>query len=170
MDCRDIQKMIPIYLDQELSREEFLPLEEHLKGCVICQKEFKAYQKFWDILKDWKDLEPDPAYMSRFWARLGQKTPGYKKVIRDLKLVFLRLQVNPALVVVCMCLFLTFFLGKHYSQGQVENTVARLSSEEIELLEHMELAQHFDVIENIELLEDMDIWEKLDSLKPKNFS
>lgn len=167
MRCRDIQKLIPLFLDSQLSPRESSVVGEHLSGCVLCQKELNVYQRSWDMLKEWQDMQPAAGYAARFWTQVtSPPQPWYTKILSGLKEASSRRQISPALVTVCLVFILTSILAKTYFQAeQTDRYLTRLNSEEIELLEDMELAQHFDVIKNIEILEDFDILKNLDSLK-----
>lgn len=168
MHCQDIQKLIPLFLDSQLSPKESSVVGEHLSGCALCQKELNGYQRSWDLLKEWEDIQPAAGYAARFWTQVvsSQPQPWYTKILSGLKEASLRRQLSPALVTVCLIFILTLVLAKTYFQmEQTDRYLTRLNSEEIELLEDMELAQHFDVIKNIEVLEDFDVLKNLDSLK-----
>ena len=173
MNCQSIQKLIPLFLDQELSSHEVSMFQSHLKECPACQKELKAYQRSWELLKDWKDVEPSPGYVGRFFSELSQRTswceevlkPFPERILQNFKLIFFKKR-NVQAWVVSFVIVIVVLLGRwnYFQQGREEN-LANLNVKEIEFLEHFELARHFEVIENIDLLEDMDILENLDPLK-----
>ena len=164
MNCQETQKFIPEFLDGELKAEESQVFKEHLEGCLHCQREVKLYRESWAMLSLWKDAEPKPGYISRFWTRLSEEKSWSEKILADVRTVFVRVQAKPVLVLASLVIIVGFVYVRNYLPAkEAEQALARMNSEEIEFVQNVELAQHFDVIENIDLVEDMDILENWDS-------
>ncbi len=49
MNCSEIKKLIPIYLDNSSLSQENQWIKEHVIGCPSCQQELVAYQKTWAL-------------------------------------------------------------------------------------------------------------------------
>lgn len=52
MDCREIQKLLSPFLDNELSARDTFPVAEHLDACSACQQELEAMQQLDKRLKE----------------------------------------------------------------------------------------------------------------------
>jgi len=50
-DCKDIEKDVHKYLDDQLSNEEKCLFEEHLENCLPCDKKIEFEVKLKSILK-----------------------------------------------------------------------------------------------------------------------
>lgn len=51
MKCNEINDKLSLYIDNELSNEEMLQMEEHLQSCEKCQKELKNIKSIISITK-----------------------------------------------------------------------------------------------------------------------
>ena len=52
MDCREIQKLLSPFLDNELGARDTFPVAEHLDACPVCQQELEAMQQLDTRLKE----------------------------------------------------------------------------------------------------------------------
>ncbi len=50
-DCAEIEKRVQAYLDNHLSDEEILMIEDHLSYCLPCDKKVEFEQKLKEIIK-----------------------------------------------------------------------------------------------------------------------
>lgn len=71
--CTDASKLIPTYLDGELSESELLAYEHHLAECGDCSAEVEAEREFIDRLRHALVSEPAPDTLK---ARLGRALDG----------------------------------------------------------------------------------------------
>ena len=51
MKCNEVRKKLSPYLDKELDQGQMKRIEDHLKGCSICLKEFELYRETDAFLK-----------------------------------------------------------------------------------------------------------------------
>lgn len=87
MKCKDVQKLLSAYQDGRLTRDENIPLKDHLSWCPACQKEERALSDIWSMLTTLKPIEPSPDFRARFWGKVHdeetlQKSP-WKQFIRQ---------------------------------------------------------------------------------------
>ena len=166
MDCQKIQKLIPLYLDAKLEDRESQTVREHLKDCPHCQNELALFEKSWNLLSKWEDVEPDPGYTSRFWTRLSSERAWYEQLLLNFK-EFFAMKKRPlawatASVAIIVCV-LTF--SSYLMKIKTNNTLTAMNPQELELLAELELAQNLDIIENIDWLEDWEVIEDLDRIE-----
>ncbi len=62
MTCRDIEKILPGYLDQGLSAEEERLVAEHLQTCPACREMLSELTRGVELAKGLEDVEP-PAWL-----------------------------------------------------------------------------------------------------------
>lgn len=166
MNCKKVQKLIPVYLDAQLEDRKLQAVREHLKDCPHCQKELVLFEKSWDLLSKWEDVEPDPGYISRFWTRLSLERPWYEQLLLNLKEFFamkkktLAWATVPMVIIVCVLTFSNYLMTL-----KTNNKLAAMNPQDLELLAELEFVQNFDIIENIDWLEDWEIIENLDSIE-----
>ena len=166
MNCAQVKKLIPVYLDGELEGDEIRLVKEHLAACPACQQEMRAFEKSWEMLDTWEDIEPTPGYVSRFWSTVSQQRPWQEKLSRFVRERLLNRRLTPALATACVVVLVGLFALRIYWQVQEsQNLLVDLSEEELEMVENMELVENFDILENMEFLEDLEIIENLDALE-----
>ena len=51
LNCKDIEKMLHAYLDNQLSKKELKLFEEHLEYCVPCDKKIEFETKLKEIIR-----------------------------------------------------------------------------------------------------------------------
>ena len=62
MDCTSAKRLIPTFVDGELSGEKGKRLEEHLDACESCRKELSALGATMSALDAWRGMEPRLGY------------------------------------------------------------------------------------------------------------
>lgn len=165
MNCKKVQKLIPVYMDAQLEDKELRTVREHLKDCPHCQKELDLFEKSWELLSNWKDVEPSPGYINRFWARLSLERPWYEQLLLNLKEVFVMKKKTLAwgavsmVIIVCVLTFSNYILTL-----KTNNKLAVMNPQDLELLAELEFVQNLDIIEDIDWLEDWEIIENLDTI------
>ena len=50
-DCAEVEKRVQAYLDNQVSDEELLLIDEHLSYCLPCDKKVEFEQKLKEIIK-----------------------------------------------------------------------------------------------------------------------
>ncbi len=78
MKCNEISGKLSLYIDNELSNEEMLQVEEHLQSCEKCQKELDEYKNLISVLKDLPEEEPPEGYCKRLHEKLLEISPQFK--------------------------------------------------------------------------------------------
>src|SRR3989338_10956539 len=168
MNCQSIQKLIPLYLDNQLKDNELQIVKSHINGCSHCQKEVELYRKSWDALKNLKEIDPAPGYVSRFWSRLAAEKTFSQKLAEGIREALTSRQWVGALAVASIIIIVGFFSLRNLVSGtNIDLALTKMHPEDLELVSNFELAQNFEIIENIDVLEDLEILENLDSLESK---
>ena len=169
MDCGNIKKIIPDFLEGALGREGTEDVRAHLSKCPECQRAVAAYEKTWDMLGLCEEVEPDPGYVSRFWSRVSQKTPWYKRIIEAIRPKFSQMldkRLIPITATVCIVGIVGLFTLKTTVHTQrTETLLTNLSVEEIEFIENIELVENLELIQDIEFYEDLEVIENWDSFE-----
>jgi len=70
MNCNEVMDNLSLYLDDELSEEEKILMDEHLKNCPECSKELEEYRKVIRLLNELPDEEPPEGYCKRLHEKL----------------------------------------------------------------------------------------------------
>lgn len=162
MDCQEIKKLIPIYLDQELGATEHQQVKAHLHICPDCRAEARLLEKSWDLLGEIKAVEPHPNYMSRFWRSVDEQMPWYAKIFQNFQEVWLQHRWVPALAgAAIVVLISTVATVKFLQHPQAVPILADLNATELEMVVNFDLAEDLDIIKDIEFFSDLEIIESL---------
>jgi len=79
--CHDIENLLPLYLEGILSDAEKRTVEEHLSGCVECQKELAYLQKAGDLVDQLPQVEEPPWFQQKIMARVREEA-GKKSIVQ----------------------------------------------------------------------------------------
>ena len=70
MNCETVKEMLWAYLEQELTAEETVKIEEHLKNCDDCRKELKLQKELMDSLQTLPEAELPEGYHAELMQKL----------------------------------------------------------------------------------------------------
>lgn len=165
MRCDQVKKIIPVYMDGELGREETRLVKEHITSCAACCREIEAFEQSWAMLGEWKDIPPRSGYISRFWTRVSQELSWRERIGKAVKEGLQNRLPAPAFVTACLIIIVGILASRYYSHiRDTDQMLAGLREDELEMVENIELAENFELIEDMDFFEDMEIIENLDSL------
>ncbi|MFC2151913.1 zf-HC2 domain-containing protein [Bacteroidota bacterium] len=69
MNCKEINKLIPDYLDNILTKDQAIEFQKHLNSCSKCIKLIEQVKSSYSLLKPTKNIS-EPAF---YYTRLKQK-------------------------------------------------------------------------------------------------
>jgi hypothetical protein len=114
MECSSIRERLSAYLEDAVSREERVLIEEHLGSCKECSADLADLIKTIERIKGLEEVEP-PAWMTqRIMAELREEAPPGKGILRRLFFplyIKLPLQAVAALLVVGIALYVYRDIG-----------------------------------------------------------
>lgn len=73
MECGQIQKRMPAYVDGMDSPEERRLIDRHLPSCASCRKVLEEYQKNRERVRNLEEVEPPPGFAQRIMARVEEE-------------------------------------------------------------------------------------------------
>jgi predicted anti-sigma-YlaC factor YlaD len=165
MECHEIKKLIPVFLDHELSDADDQQVKAHLLNCPDCQREARAIEKSWDLLGELKAVEPDPNYMARFWQSVDVQMPWYSKIYENVQAVFLQRHWVPAMAgAVIVVMISTIATMQYLKKPNAAAVLVELNEAELEMVANIDLAEHYEIIHELDFFSDFDIIENLNGL------
>lgn len=106
---------------------------EHVNSCPQCKKEWEAYEKSWQALELWEDIEPSPSFLADFWKKAEEgeeKQSPWEAWIGRLAGAFtFRVPAWAAMAV----LLVSLFTG-HFAFPRVEERVVQKPVENIKVV------------------------------------
>ena len=73
MNCKDVEKKLPLYEDNLLSGEDKQAVEEHLKSCSKCAKALVQLQKAGRLVEGLAEVEPPPWFKQKIMSRVREE-------------------------------------------------------------------------------------------------
>ena len=70
MNCDAVREMLDAYLEKEITAEEAVKIEEHLKNCAACREELKFQQEMLEMLKGLPEEELPEGYHAELMQKL----------------------------------------------------------------------------------------------------
>lgn len=128
MDCKQANRYIHEYLDEEISRQQELQLEEHLIHCVDCKQRFQALQQTVAFVQSASHIYAPVNFTDRVLAALPKESYGH--IWRQ------RMRRHPLLVAASLFLLLmTGSLASLWNEGnQFQLTSNQLNKLQIDEL------------------------------------
>ena len=108
MNCKEIQKRLSAYLDDELTSGEKSIINKHLRTCQMCQKMAKTFTEVDTLLTILSEPEPKPY----FYTRLRLKIPFGEKEYKIAWIEKILFPVSTA-AVICLGIFIGTLVGKN---------------------------------------------------------
>jgi hypothetical protein len=166
MNCQKIKQLVPDYLDDRLAPHEGLQVEAHLQTCSNCRQEVRLMEKSWQMLGEVAEIEPDPHYLTRFWARVDDQKKWYEKVLQPTREMFFQRRWVPALAAACVILVVAgVSIRNHLMVPAADTVVGSLRAIDLEMVEYIDIIENFDLIQDIEFYSDLEIIEELNGLE-----
>ncbi len=159
MDCKHTKKLFSAYLDEKLNPRERKGIEDHLASCAGCRKQWQLYQKSWEMLSRWENIEPDADFIPRFWAKAAGQTSApqlarEKNLWEWPRLVF---KGRLAHLFATACLF--FIIGivalNIRLNRQTTMFLSGLSADTLAMAEDYELLRDYELITDIDFFEEL---------------
>ena len=159
MKCLEFKKWVGDHVDGELIGSLRGDLDYHMAECPSCRQSYEAMAKAWDILGELPEIEPSPAFVSRFWTKVaaqGNRKDRFANIFHYPKWMPVAITLSMIVIVGSLNVF---------SINSKQGEMSRLSGSDFEIIENIELAEHLDVINDIDWLQDMDVIQDLDFMQ-----
>jgi len=75
MGCKKLRRILPEYMDGDLSERRSALVEKHIRDCSACAAELRALEKMRSLLRTAGEGGMPDAYWDTYWERLEKKLP-----------------------------------------------------------------------------------------------
>jgi Putative zinc-finger len=111
MECRDCRDLVIRYSSGDVSDGERDQVESHLGGCEDCSRYLAHSDGVWNLLDEWREIEPRTDFVSNFWERVSEEDrAGFWSYIRRLKYLKPNFRLAGALASILIIGIFTFVL------------------------------------------------------------
>ena len=84
MKCRNIEKKLSLYINNELPNSDNILIESHLQKCSSCSKLYKNLNETLALLKPTEDIEEHPFYYTRLKQRMENKIDSKASILETI--------------------------------------------------------------------------------------
>lgn len=121
MNCKEIKKNLWFFLENTLSSEERIAIENHLMNCSSCSKLMEEFSLLWGILEHREKIQPPPYLWTRLKQRLTEYKEGRIPVLDRFKGLVRWARPVVALMILMMCILAGYILGNlpQSANGQI---------------------------------------------------
>jgi len=149
MDCMEVQEKLPLYHDRDLNETQMKGVDEHLKTCGQCRKDYAGLASAWDVMDAWEDTAPPDRLRKRILGNIPRK--GKARWLR----VALPVAAGFLMVIGVALYYAGFGTGK---TGDMTERVAVQQSDE-----HAKINED-EIVANLEILEEEEFYDALDEM------
>ena len=72
MKCRNVQKKLSAYQDNELETHEREQVKEHLLNCRTCREQYAELERVWQTLGGLEEIHPDPWFYRQIVRKIRE--------------------------------------------------------------------------------------------------
>ncbi|MBN1252474.1 MAG: zf-HC2 domain-containing protein [Bacteroidales bacterium] len=110
MKCKEVNKELIFYTDNNLSKEKKQAIENHLKTCAHCRNLYNVFKESFEIIEKEKIKELDSFFYSHLSEKINQIENKKEKVIW-LKSKQVYFQAIAASLIIFLSIYSGIFLG-----------------------------------------------------------
>ncbi|MGB8658711.1 MAG: anti-sigma factor [Candidatus Zixiibacteriota bacterium] len=127
MDCKNAKENLVFFLEKELSPEQRVEFEDHLKICPACSRLLGGFSQLWGALERRQRIQPSPHFRSGLKRRIIEYQRGEKPALGRLEGLVRWTRPAVAVAVLLICVFLGYTLGSFPQRvdGQTTSQVDR---------------------------------------------
>ena len=149
MDCMEVQEKLPLYHDRDLDEALLNGVDEHLKTCDQCRKEYSGLTSAWDVMDVWEDTVPPDRLRKRILGSMPRKgRAAWSRVALPMAAGFL-------MVIGVALYYAGFEAGK---TGEMTERAAVQQSDK-----HANINED-EIVANLEILEEEEFYDALDEM------
>lgn len=117
MNSKHVKDELSAYLDKELSAEEMLAVEEHLKNCAECREEYAALHNTVQMLSSMEEVIPPAGFRHKLFGKLEEANQKPKFSLQALTLGWMKKitqrRLFPAAVAIVLLLVIIPVVGSN---------------------------------------------------------
>lgn len=79
MECSDCKQLIVSWSSGDLPPSGIESIEAHIRECPECRLYMSQSDRVWNLLDEWREIEPRSDFVSTFWDRVSKEesAPGW---------------------------------------------------------------------------------------------
>jgi len=71
--CSDVRQNFDAVLFEELAADQLELFRQHLHSCAKCKKQFEAFRRVTDVMKEYRREKASPEFMHSLWSGIEQQ-------------------------------------------------------------------------------------------------
>jgi hypothetical protein len=111
MNCKNAKNNFISFLQNELTEEIRVEMENHFKACSNCSRLLEEFSQLWGVLEHRERIQPSPFFWTRLSQKLIEDEEGKKSALGWLERLAGQARPAIAIGVLVICIFLGYSLG-----------------------------------------------------------
>jgi predicted anti-sigma-YlaC factor YlaD len=111
MNCKNIKKNLVSFLENELTEEQRVEIENHIKICPDCSRLLEEFSQLWGVVQRREKIQPSPYFWTRMMQRIGEYEEGRKAAFGRLGGLVRWTRLAIAIAVLVICVLAGYSLG-----------------------------------------------------------
>jgi len=166
MEKEKVKQLLPQYIEKELQPHIYQQVTDAIRVDSELQEEEKLLRDSWSMLSDTDEITPSADYISRFWTSVSTQQSFAQKLGMVFKEYFLSRKLVPIWVGACAVIIIfSLFIKQDPIKNSLNQNIAYLSIEDVQLIEDLDLIENYELIEDLEFLQDMEEIEEIKVLE-----
>jgi hypothetical protein len=133
--CKNIQRELQAFVDNELDESRRSEVSEHLKDCRDCSKTLRELMKLPEVLQSWQAPEPSPLLFEKLLERVNTRESLCSRTLGTPLIKRITFHLVEVAAVVALTLSLNHWFGR--PAPQIHDNTATLN---LYLKEHQDIA------------------------------
>lgn len=79
MGCSEVRELIAGYSSGDMPDSGWEEVESHIAECEDCNLYLSRYEGVWDLLDEWRGIEPRTDFVSGFWAQVAEEERAHDR-------------------------------------------------------------------------------------------
>jgi len=122
MDCKKVKANLASLLENQLTGQRRLEMEQHVECCPCCRRRLQEFSRLWEELEHPQRIPASPYFWTRLKPRLVECEEGTNPVRDWLEKLVRRARPAMAVAVLLACVFLGHSLGNFPQQANGQTT------------------------------------------------
>ncbi len=112
MDCKTVEKHLPLFIEKQLSENIRAQVQEHLNTCSDCARLLDRFWQVWPSLESRQDIQPSAGFALQLQRRVIDFDEESCRKRKNFSLFIRPIRVAAAIALTGLAVFIGNYLGR----------------------------------------------------------
>lgn len=139
MDCKTVEKHLPLYIEKQLPENILIQVQEHLNTCSNCARLLDRFWQLWPSLESRQNIQPSADFAIQLQQRVIDYDEGSQRKRKSSHLLIQPIRVAAAIALTGLAVFIGNYLGQFPQLYQLQATKSITAMQQTSLFKSMGL-------------------------------